>query len=133
ISVDSKALKMALYGFLISAPLGHVLVGALQKAVAGRTGARVKIAQVIASNVLVAPIQVAVYLASVAALNNAPSFERILKTVRAGFMPVLRIQWIVSPLSMAVAQNFLPVELWVPFFNLVQFVIGTYFNVQAKK
>ena len=55
--VDSKAIKMALYGFLVSAPLGHVLVGALQRAFAGRTGPGAKVGQIVASNAIVAPIQ----------------------------------------------------------------------------
>lgn len=55
--VDAKALKMAIYGFLVSAPLSHFLIGLLQKAFAGRTSARDKIAQIIASNLLISPIQ----------------------------------------------------------------------------
>jgi hypothetical protein len=55
--VDVKALKMALYGFLVSAPIGHVLIGTLQKAFAGKTGMSAKIAQLLASNLLIAPIQ----------------------------------------------------------------------------
>ena len=57
--VDVKAFKMALYGFFVSAPLGHVLIGALQKAFAGKTGTGAKIAQLLANNLLVAPIQTA--------------------------------------------------------------------------
>ena len=57
--VDIKAVKMALYGFLISAPLGHFLVGALQKAFAGKTGTVAKLGQILASNLLIAPIQTA--------------------------------------------------------------------------
>lgn len=48
---------MALYGFLVSAPLGHVLVTALQRAFAGKTSTGAKVAQILASNLLVAPIQ----------------------------------------------------------------------------
>lgn len=55
--VDARALKMALYGFVVSAPLSHVLVGELQKAFAGRTGRAAKLGQVIASNLIVSPIQ----------------------------------------------------------------------------
>ena len=47
---------MALYGFLVSAPLGHVLVGLLQKAFAGRTGKRARVGQILASNLLVTPV-----------------------------------------------------------------------------
>lgn len=57
--VDTRAIKMALYGFLVSAPLSHVLVGELQKAFAGRTGRAAKIGQVVASNLIAAPIQTA--------------------------------------------------------------------------
>jgi hypothetical protein len=57
--VDSKSVKMALYGFFVSAPLGHYLVGWLQKAFAGRTGASAKLGQIIASNLIIAPIQAA--------------------------------------------------------------------------
>jgi len=52
-----KAVKMAIYGFLISAPLGHFLVGTLQKAFAGKKGTGAKIGQILASNLLIAPIQ----------------------------------------------------------------------------
>ena len=55
--VDARAFKMALYGFVVSAPLSHVLVGELQKAFAGRTGRAAKIGQVLASNLIVSPIQ----------------------------------------------------------------------------
>jgi hypothetical protein len=131
--IDVKAVKMALYGFLISAPLGHVLVGALQNAFAGKTGTSARIAQIVASNLLIAPIQTAAFLASMAIINGAKSSEEVVKTVRAGFLRVIRISWVVSALSMAIAQRFIPVTLWVPFFNLVQFVLGTYFNARVKQ
>ncbi|KAJ7630804.1 hypothetical protein FB45DRAFT_916601 [Roridomyces roridus] len=131
--VDSRAFKLALYGFFVSAPLGHVLVGALQKAFAGKTSTGAKIAQILASNLLVAPIQTAAYLASMAIISGAKSFEEIINTVKAGFMAVIRIQWITSPLALTFAQKFVPVPLWTPFFNLVQFVLGTYFNARVKQ
>lgn len=57
--IDVKAVKMAIYGFLVSAPIGHVLVGALQRAFAGKTGMGARIAQILASNLLISPIQAA--------------------------------------------------------------------------
>jgi len=56
--IDAKAFKLALYGFLVSAPLSHFLVGALQNAFKGKTSSRDKILQIIASNLLISPIQV---------------------------------------------------------------------------
>ncbi|KAF9015516.1 hypothetical protein BDQ17DRAFT_1341210 [Cyathus striatus] len=131
--VDLKALKMALYGFLVSAPLSHYLVGALQKAFAGKTSPRAKVAQIIANNLVVSPIQTVAFLASMAIINGSKSLEDVVKTVKAGFFSVIRISWVVSPLSLTVAQKFIPMELWVPYFNLIGFVMGTYFNMRVKQ
>ncbi|KAH8120220.1 hypothetical protein DFH11DRAFT_1558931 [Phellopilus nigrolimitatus] len=131
--VDVKALKMALYGFLVSAPLGHVLIGTLQRIFAGRTGTRARVAQILCSNLLVAPIQSTVYLASMAIVNGAKSVDDVVRTVKSGFMSVMRMTWTISPLSIIFAQTFIPQELWVPFFNLIGFVLGTYFTVRVKK
>ncbi|KIM47872.1 hypothetical protein M413DRAFT_439550 [Hebeloma cylindrosporum] len=131
--IDTKAVKMAIYGFLVSAPLSHFLIGILQKAFAGQTSTRAKIAQILASNLLIAPIQTSSYLASMAVINGATSLEEVIKTIKAGFFQVIRISWVVSPLSMTIAQKFVPVELWVPFFNAIQFVLGTYFNMRVKQ
>lgn len=50
---------MAIYGAFVSAPMSHYLVGALQKVFAGKTSGRAKIAQILANNLLIAPIQTA--------------------------------------------------------------------------
>jgi peroxisomal membrane protein 2 len=50
-------MKMALYGALVSAPMGHLLVGLLQRAFAGKTSNLARFGQVLASNVFVAPVQ----------------------------------------------------------------------------
>ncbi|KAG6841940.1 hypothetical protein C0991_005120 [Blastosporella zonata] len=112
LNIDSKALKMAIYGFLVSAPLSHYLTGTLQKAFAGKTGTGAKIAQILANSLLVSPITSAVFLASMAVINGAKTIDEIIKTVKAGFFSVLR--------------------LWVPFFQCVQFTLGTFFNVRVK-
>ncbi|KII93832.1 hypothetical protein PLICRDRAFT_36075 [Plicaturopsis crispa FD-325 SS-3] len=132
-NIDLKAFKMALYGFFISAPLSHVLVGRLQRAFAGRTGPGARIAQIVANSLLVTPITTAGYLASMAVINGAKSFEEIERTVKAGFFPVIRVSWVISPAAMVFAQSFVPVQFWVPFFNSVQFTVGTFFNYKVKK
>lgn len=56
--IDARAIKMAAYGAFVSAPLGHALVGLLQRAFAGHTGVRVRVLQILASNLIVSPIQI---------------------------------------------------------------------------
>ncbi|KAI9713521.1 MAG: hypothetical protein M1820_000903 [Bogoriella megaspora] len=129
----SRVPKMAVYGAFVSAPLGHVLISVLQKVFAGRTSLKAKILQIIVSNLIVSPIQNTVYLMSMAVIAGARTFHQIRATVRAGFMPVMKVSWITSPLALAFAQKFLPEQTWVPFFNVVAFVIGTYINAHTKK
>ncbi|KAN0100507.1 Mitochondrial carrier domain containing protein [Tylopilus felleus] len=109
--IDAKAFKMALYGFCVSAPLGHFLVGLLQKTFAGKVSLKHRLAQLLASNLLIAPIQTTAFLASMAVINGAKSVEDVIRTVKAGFLSVIRVNWVVSPLSMVIAQQFIPVEV----------------------
>ncbi|KAI9823634.1 MAG: hypothetical protein M1832_002415 [Thelocarpon impressellum] len=125
--------KMAIYGAFVSAPLGHVLITILQKMFANRTSLRAKVLQILVSNLIVSPIQNTVYLASMAIIAGARTFHQVRATVRAGFLPVMRVSWITSPLALAFAQKFLPEQTWVPFFNVIAFVIGTYINAHTKK
>ena len=48
-------------------------------------------------------------------------------------MPVMKVSWITSPFALAFAQKFLPEQMWVPFFNIIAFIIGTYVNAHTKK
>lgn len=146
---SSRVPKMAAYGALISAPLGHILIGVLQKLFANRTSLKAKFLQILISNLIVsglcvvtttrvdlhqvAPIQNTVYLASMAVIAGARTWHQVRATVRAGFMPVMKISWVTSPIALAFAQKFLPEQTWVPFFNIVAFVIGTYINTHTKK
>ncbi|KAF2486078.1 hypothetical protein BDY17DRAFT_240502, partial [Neohortaea acidophila] len=129
----SRVPKMALYGAFISAPLGHLMISILQRLFANRTSLRAKIMQIIVSNLIVSPIQNVVYLSSMAVIAGARTLHQIRATVRAGFMPVMKVSWITSPIALAFAQAFLPHETWVPFFNFLGFVIGTYINAHTKK
>lgn len=81
----------------------------------------------------VSPIQNSIYLISMAIIAGARTFHQVRATVKAGFWPVMKVSWIVSPISLAFAQKFLPEHTWVPFFNIVGFIIGTYINSHTKK
>ncbi|CAF3511392.1 hypothetical protein SNK03_006931 [Fusarium graminearum] len=125
--------KMAAYGALVSAPLGHFLIWALQKAFKGRTSLRAKILQILVSNLIIAPIQNSVYLVAMALIAGARTYHQVRATVKVGFWKVMRVSWITSPICLAFAQKFLPDQLWIPFFNIVSFIIGTYINTITKK
>ncbi|EWC48180.1 hypothetical protein DRE_02284 [Drechslerella stenobrocha 248] len=124
---------MAIYGAFISAPLGHLLINVLQRAFRNRSSTRAKIFQILVSNFVVAPIQNVVYLASMAVIAGARKKENVKAMVRTGFFPVMKVSWVTSPLALAFAQKFLPEHAWVPFFNLIGFIIGTYVNALTKK
>ena len=68
-----------------------------------------------------------------ALIAGAKTFHQVKATVKVGFWKVMTVSWITSPLCLAFAQKFLPDQLWVPFFNLVSFFIGTYINTVTKK
>lgn len=125
--------KMAVYGAFVSAPLGHVLINILQRLFAGRTSLKAKILQILVSNLVIAPIQNTVYLTAMAIIAGARTFHQVRATVRAGLLPVMKVSWATSPISLAFAQKFLPQETWVPFFNVIGFIIGTYINAHTKK
>ena len=131
--VSDRIPKMAFYGGCISAPLGHVMVSMLQRAFEGKTSAKDKILQILCSNLFISPIQNIIYLASMAVIAGAKSWDQVKATIKAGFLPVMRVSLITSPLTMAFAQKYLPPHAWVPFFNLVGFLVGTYVNTMTKK
>lgn len=68
-----------------------------------------------------------------ALIAGARTHHQVRATVRAGFMPVMKVSWVSSPLALAFAQQFLPEHTWVPFFNIVGFIIGLYVNTHTKK
>ncbi len=68
-----------------------------------------------------------------ALIAGARTYHQVRATVRVGFMKVMKVSWITSPLCLAFAQQFLPEAAWVPFFNVVAFIIGTYINTITKK
>jgi len=65
-------------------------------------------------------------------VNGAKTTDDIVRTIKGGFMAVMRMTWISSPLAMVIAQKFIAPQLWVPFFNLVSFTLGTYFTTRVK-
>lgn len=105
---------MALFGFLISAPLGHTMIKTVHRIFAGRTGPSAKLGMLAASMLVVAPIQIAVFLTNSAVIEGARTKETVLKVLKRGFAPVLGVTWITSPTAIVFAQRFLPPEVCGP-------------------
>jgi len=102
---------MALFGFLVSAPLGHVMVKTMHRVFAGRTGPAAKLGMLASSLLVIAPVQIAVFLANSAMVEGARTKEAVLRVVKRGFAPVLGVTWVTSPTAIIFSQTFLPPEV----------------------
>lgn len=130
---SSRVPKMALYGFFVSAPLQHVLVNALQKAFANKKGVFWKLAQILASNLLITPITSSAFIASMAVITGARSIDSVIRALKTSLPAIIKSSWVTSPFVLAFAQSFIPEQLWVPFFSFCYFFLGTYNNSLVKK
>ncbi|KAJ3021971.1 hypothetical protein HKX48_007349 [Thoreauomyces humboldtii] len=127
-----KAGQMAIYGGLISGPMGHYLYSLMEKIFSGRQGAGAAIGKLFFSLFVISPIQNAVYLAAMSYIAGA-NLAGVLTTLRTRLVPMLKMTWVIFPAVQIFAIKYLDQELWVPFFNLVSFVFGTYINVMGKR
>ena len=124
---------MALYGFFISSPMSHYLILQLQRAFRGKKGAVWKLLQILASNVIITPIQCSVFLVFMALIAGARTTKQIIASYNVGILPILKTSWITSPIVIALAQALIPEQAWVPFFSAITFFLGTYNNMLIKK
>ncbi|KAF8971958.1 hypothetical protein BGZ46_010227 [Entomortierella lignicola] len=132
LGVPKRVVQMTLYGLLVSGPLAHVLFELVTKRFIGKEGAKWKIAQILSSQLINSPIQNATYILAMALFAGAKTSGQIKAAFKQGYMPMMRTSWVLSPLTLVFAQKFLPPNVWVPFFNLVAFVFGTYVNTSIK-
>ncbi|KAG1089454.1 hypothetical protein G6F42_019968 [Rhizopus arrhizus] len=130
---DKRIIQMAAYGLFISGPLSHFMYEIMNKVFAGKTGNGVKIGQLLFSNLIISPIMTSVYLTAMAILAGVRSPAQLKANIKNGLLPMQKVSWVISPLSMTFAQNFLAPTTWVPFFNLIAFVFGTYMNTMIKR
>jgi len=131
--INGKAVKLALYGGLIAAPMSHFFVTTMHKAFAGRLRNGVQWHMIGTSMLFIAPIQIATYLTSLSYIENGPSKPAVKKTFKAAFVPAIIVTWLTAPPSLAYAQRNFPFEFEMPFFNIVQFFTGTLFGTITLK
>ena len=84
------------------------------------------------SNLVTLPIQVFVF-AFFMTLMEGKTPEQALKGAQARTLPVLQKFWRVYPPVQFLVYRYLPQHLWLPFFQLFGFVMGTYMNVLTRR
>ena len=87
------------------------MVKTMHRIFAGRTGAAAKLGMLATSLLVIAPIQIAVFLTNSAVVEGARSKEAILKVLKRGFAPVLGVTWITTPTAILFAEKLLPPEV----------------------
>ena len=70
-----------------------------------------KLGMLATSLLVIAPIQIAVFLANSAVVEGARTKDAVLRVVKRGFAPVLGVTWVTSPTAIIFAQTFLPPEV----------------------
>jgi peroxisomal membrane protein 2 len=128
---SAKALRMALYGFFISGPLGHFLYSRMENLFAGVKGGKGNLLRLLFSNLIITPVQNSSYLFALALIAGARP-KKAFQIIRSKLLSLMKISWIISPVAQMFAFQYLEPKFYVPFFNLVGFLFGTTINIQAK-
>lgn len=145
--VSPKIVSMVIYGALISTPISHTLYGILNRVFSGNMTPLKKLLQLLTSLLTITPTITAVFVAWLSFINgySLPSGASLLtkevakiaclvKTgLKNNYFGMLKTSVSTSLVSLVIAQNFIQPELWVVFFNLVYFVLGTVQNTKLKK
>lgn len=145
--LSPKIFTMMIYGALIVTPISHQMYGILNRVFKGPLSSRMKIAQVLTSLTTITPTLAAVFVSWLSLINNyKPPKDKfdikqelcnvmsiIKKGLKANYLPILKTSVITSCCTLIIAQKFLKPELWVIFFNLVYFILGTIQNTKVKK
>lgn len=142
--LSTKTLLMVIYGTLIATPISHVLYQALNRVFGTNLTPTMKALQIATSLCTISPTLSAVFASWLSIINGyrrsssdlGKELANIRQLVRKG---LLRSFWSIyhsgattSLFSLVIAQNFLPPELWVVFFTVVFFVLGTIQNTRFK-
>ncbi|RYG55022.1 Mpv17/PMP22 family protein, partial [archaeon] len=142
-SALKRVAGMALYGGLVSGPLGHVAYAAVEALTVpaslaaplfGRTPppAWVRSAlQLVAVYTIVLPLQNAVYLLCTGLLAGK-SLREAVEDARARLGGILAATYASFPVVQALAMRYLPMSLWTPFFNVVGTLFSIVVNIRGK-
>lgn len=142
-AVLRKILQMLGYAAIFATPVSHLYYKQLTRVFYGKLPFKLRVLQILTSLLTLSPFLSAAYVSWISAINSEGSKTDLAQRLRAckdavakglknNFWLVYRTSAITSTLAMAVAQAIVPPELWVVFFNLVYFVLGTYQNSKMK-
>lgn len=143
-----KILTMIVYGAFIVTPISHTMYGVLNKIFKGpNLSKKMKILQILTSLSTITPTLAAIFTAWVSIINvyrppkdTSVDLQAELRKITAivkgglqkGYKKVLKTSLITSGVLLVIAQSFIPPQLWVVFFNVVYFFMGTYQNTKLK-
>lgn len=146
--ISPKILVMIIYGALILTPISHQLYFILNKIYRGPNLSPImKVAQILTSLSVITPTLSAVFVSWLSLINNYDlptkgfnifyEIKKIGAIVKNGlsksYLPLLKSSLMTSTCTLIIAQKFIQPELWVVFFNVVYFVLGTMQNTKVKK
>lgn len=143
-----KILTMIVYGALIVTPISHNMYAVLNQVFKGpNLSKKMKILQILTSLSTITPTLAAIFTAWVSIINvyrppkdlaidPVTELKKIATIVKGGlkngYKRVLKTSLVTSGILLVIAQSFIPPQLWVVFFNLVYFFMGTYQNTKLK-
>lgn len=144
---SQKLVKMIFYGACMSTPISHYMYHIINnKIFKGKLTSVGKILQLLTSLFTVTPTITLVFVSWISIINGykksvgsldvgneLAKITSIIKNgLKAGYKPMLKTALVTSFCSLVIAQNFIAPELWVVFFNVVYFFLGTYQNTKLK-
>lgn len=142
--ISTKTAQMVVYGALIATPISHVLYKILYWLFRGKTTARSKALQTAVAITTISPLLSAIYVSWLLLINSNLLDSRDVKSrllkveaairrgLKSSFWAVYRTSAVTSVVAITAAQNFVPQDLWVSFFSLVYFIVGSVQNTRFK-
>jgi len=125
--------RVGVYQLFIQCPINHFLRVLASKLFSCGEKKYSPILRFLFVTCVISPIQISVNILCLALINKKTPSE-IKKCFTNNFSHILKLSLVYVPFSTQyLARTFLPRHLWVPFFNLSSFVLGTYIKLIMKK
>jgi len=125
--------RVGIYQLFIQCPINHFLRILASKLFSCGEKKYSPILRFLFVTCVISPIQISINILCLA-LSNKKTPSDIKKCFSNNFSHILKLSLVYVPFSTQyLARTFLPRHLWVPFFNLSSFILGTYIKIIMKK